>query len=319
VIEAYLHELAGRLDVPTRTRARILAEVRDHLMESAAHHSEGGLPPREAEERAVDAFGPPAELAHDFHLQLASNSARRSSLLTAVALACSLLLLALIGSGPLSDHAPWTSAGLYGLVSFFAAQVAVVAGAIGIARWVRYRHEALFPAERLEDTRRANAVALACTTAIMLAQAVGLLLHAGSLGDSGWTIVLTAATAALAVVALGGVAALLRALARSRPVAVTDPERDDALADLLAAGRLEVALPGWIDLRAHPWRFCLLFAASCGIAVAAGHALLDGGFATVTWAAIGRMLLAALVLAAIEGAAVVTAFASLGRFLRIRA
>lgn len=310
MIDAYLRELAVQLDVPARRRARILAEVRDHLLESAERHGEEG---------AIESFGPPAELARDFHLQLASASARRSSALTALALGGSLLLLALIGSGPMGDHAPWTSAGLYGLVSFFAAQVALVAGAIGMARWARYRHEPLFPAQRLEDTQRANAVALGCIQAIVVSQGVGVVIHAGSVGDSGWTIALTVTTAALAVVTLAGMAGLVRALARSRPVAVTDPERDDALADLLAATRLRVSLPEWIDMRAHPWRFCLLFAAACGIAAAAGHALLDGGFDAVTWSSVARMLLAGLAIATIEGAAVALAFAGLGRFLRIRA
>jgi hypothetical protein len=329
VIEAYLRELASCLDVPARTRARIVAEVRDHLLEGAAHNVERGIPPPEAEHSAVESFGAPRNLARDFHLQLASTSARRSSALTALALACSLLLLALIGSGPVGDHAHRTNAGLYGLVTFFAAQVAVVAGAIGLARWLRYRHEPLFPAERLEDTQRANAVALACIEAIVLSQAAGLLIHAGSLADSGWTIALAVATVALAAVTLAGIAGLVRALARSRPVSVIQRARDDALTDLLAASRLDTQMArlaerhpraaGWIDLRTHPWRFCLLFATACGAALAAGHALLDGGFDAVTWAALGRMLLAGLVIAAIEGAAVVAAFASLGRFLRIRA
>ena len=306
MIDAYLRELERSLQVPARTRARIVAEARDHLLESAARHGE---------RHAVEAFGPPAQLAHDFHLQLASASARRSSMLTALALACSLLLLLLIGSGPVGDQAPWTNAGVFGLVSFFAVQVAVVAGAIGIARWARYRREPLFPAERLGDIQRANAVALGCIGAIVLAQAVGLVIHAGSLGDSAWTIALTVATAALMLVTLAGTAAVGRALARSRPVAVNDPRRDDALADLLAAARLGVSLPEWIDLRAHPWRFCLLFATACGLAAAAGHAVLDGGVAQIT----ARMLLAGLAITTIEGAAVFVAFAGLGRFLRIRA
>jgi hypothetical protein len=304
VIDAYLRELQRSLDVPARTRARIVAEARDHLMESAVRHGEP---------HAIEAFGPPAELAHDFHLQLASTSARRSSMLTAAAVGC--LLLALIGSGPVGDHAPWTNAGIFGLIYWFAGQVAVVAGAIGIARWLRYRDEPMFPPERLKDVQRTNAVALACIEAIVLSQAAGLLIHAGSLGDSGWTIALTVATGALAVVTLAGIAGLVRALARSRPVAVVDPRRDDALTDLLAATRVGVSLPEWIDLRTHPWRVCLLFAAACGVAAAAGHALLDGGIAPIT----ARMLLAGMAIATIEGAAVVVAFAGLGRFLRIRA
>jgi hypothetical protein len=316
VIDAYLRELSDCLDVPARTRARILAEVRDHLLESAVHCGE---------ERAIESFGPPADLADDFHLQLASTSARRSCVLTALALGCFLILFAFIGSGPLGDHAPWTNASVYGLIYWFAGQVALVAGAIGIARWLRYRHEPLFPAERIEDVQRANGVVLACIEAIVVSQAVGLLIHAGLLTDSGWTIALTVATAALALLTLAGIAGLARALARGRPVAVTDPARDDALADLLAAARLDgqaariaeryPRAAERIDLRSHPWRICLLFAAACGLAAAAGHALLDGGSPTIT----GRMLLAGLAIATIEGAAVVLAFAGLGRFLRIRA
>ena len=55
-ISAYLEELSGHLR--RRGRARILAEVRAHLLEAA----DGG-----SEERAVERFGPPARVAAQFN------------------------------------------------------------------------------------------------------------------------------------------------------------------------------------------------------------------------------------------------------------
>jgi hypothetical protein len=55
-IAAYLDELRGLLR--RRGRARILAEVRIHLLETAARNSE---------EHAVERFGPPARVAAQFN------------------------------------------------------------------------------------------------------------------------------------------------------------------------------------------------------------------------------------------------------------
>jgi hypothetical protein len=314
VIEAYLSELAESLDVPPRTRRRILDEARDHLLEVADRGRELGLTDSEAERRAVEVFGAADVIARGFHEQLATAGAHRSSKLTGALLVGLLVVIGLAGQA-----GGWPSSGAYGSVAFMLGQVAVVAGALGVARSLRYRGAGPVPADRLVDIRRANGVALGCVGAVVATITVGVVTHARSLGDSGWTIALAVAVGGLASlgVASGFTLARSAAAARSLPAG---PPREDAFDDLLAlvpvpqvAGVLAGPV-GWI--RSRPWRFCALFAAACGLALAAGHGLTDGGLPAL--GDIWRALLGGLLLASIEGAAVVLAFACLGRYLGIR-
>jgi HAAS len=50
---------------------RFLAEIHDHLLESVAAGLERGLTPEAAEARALERFGPPAEVAHQYAGELA--------------------------------------------------------------------------------------------------------------------------------------------------------------------------------------------------------------------------------------------------------
>ncbi len=66
-IDLYLGELKRRLVVRGRSRRRVLAEVRAHLLEAAdAERSPGDLE-GDAAARAVTRFGPPAETAREFN------------------------------------------------------------------------------------------------------------------------------------------------------------------------------------------------------------------------------------------------------------
>jgi hypothetical protein len=107
VIERYLEELR-RLLGRGPGRARLLAEVEDHLREAARRLERGGAVRPEAERAAVASFGPPAELA----AQLSGEQAA-----TAVGWSARLLIVALAGFVPVygfvenfSPPAPWPSA-----------------------------------------------------------------------------------------------------------------------------------------------------------------------------------------------------------------
>jgi len=278
VIESYLSRLKGELRVPRRLRARILDESRDHLLELVA----GGM----SEEEAVRSFGAPDALAREFHEQLAGRSARRASALSGVLL---LVLAVLAVSTPAT---PADTA-----IAFFAAQVALVGGVLALARSLRYR--GAVPPSALRDIYKANAVTLACTAGV-------------AVSFSGAGVV----RAALALATIAAAATLARSIARARRVPAGAPE-GDAFDDLLAFAppRLErpaLVVAGWI--RRHPWLFCALFAAACGLAVGFGHIVTDGGFS-------GNALdisRAILLLAAIEGSAVVLGYLALGGVLGIR-
>ncbi len=291
MIEAYLRELDARLAVPRRLRGRILDETRDHLLELV----DGGL----SEHEAVQAFGAPEALAREFHEQLAGTSAHRSSALTG-------LMLVVLAVAYAFAPGAWGS----GPVVLIAGQIAVVAGVLALVRSLRFRSAHAVPPSRLADIYRANALALGCVALIAIYVAVtGPVMPAAVLG----------------AIALASALALARSVARARPVAGGEPE-DDAFDDLLALAQHAPAIGSQVArhadrlelLRRHPWRFCAAFAATCGLAAGVGHAITDGGLTALTAGHIARAVAATLVIAAIEGAAVVLAFVAFGRLLGIR-
>ena len=278
MIESYLRSLDASLRVSRRLRARILDETRDHLLELV----DSGM----SEEEAVSSFGSPEALARDFHEQLAGASARRASAVSAV------LLPVLAAVAALTPATPADTA-----IAFFAAQVALVAGVLALARSLRY--PGAVPPSALSDIYKANAVTLACAAAV-------------AVSFSGSTLV----RAALAVATLAAALALARSVARARRVPVADPE-GDAFDDLIAFAPPPLERPArlmaaWI--RRHPWTFCALFATACGLALGVGHIVTDGGFGGNTLGAARAVLL----LGAIEGAAVVLGYAALGGLLGLR-
>jgi uncharacterized membrane protein len=305
VISRYLDSLSAELLVPRRARARILAETRDHLLEAVSCG--------QSESEAVEAFGLASDVAARFHEQLATSSARRASARTVLLMGLFVVAMTLAAFGP-SNAFP------FGIPVFIGAQLAAVSGAITFARWLRYRREVLIPAARLPDVHRACALTVG-TVAVVgvaeLANGIGAGKPAFTLGGS--VLVAAALAASLEV---------RRAGARTRvvPASPAGPE-EDAVDDLIAvasryaprlvseARRLPLA-GGWLDLRRHPWRFCTLFALACGVALAGWHGVVEGG--PPTPASLARALLAAMVIASIEGVAVIACFAAFGRYLGIR-
>jgi HAAS domain-containing protein len=322
-IERYLQALDAQLQVPRRNRRRILAEARDHLEEAAASGTE---------QLAVCCFGEPREVAARFHEQVAGSSASRASVRTVALMLAFLVAAALAARGRLNTFP-------FGLVVFLAGQVAVVASAIGAARWLRYRHEGWIPPERLADAYRANGLAVACVALAAAAELANALTHSWAAGYAiGAGVVLCAS--------LFAGWSVLGAVARARAIAAAGAPAEDALDDMLAVGRVALAsaerrlptlsrlariaesavreaeerapqLTRWLDLRRSPWRFCAIFAAACGLALAAGHGVTDGGGA-LTLQNAGRAVAGGLMIAGIEATAVLLAFAAFGRFLGIR-
>lgn len=80
-IEAYVAELERTLRGPRATKADLLDEARDGLIDAADAYEHGGLDRRAAERRAVADFGAVPEIAPDYQTELGLAQGRRTALL----------------------------------------------------------------------------------------------------------------------------------------------------------------------------------------------------------------------------------------------
>lgn len=78
VVDGYLAELSGLLRGPLGRRRRIVAELRDGLLDAAEVRVADGMPAEQAEKEAVAAFGSPRLVAAAFAGELATAYARRT-------------------------------------------------------------------------------------------------------------------------------------------------------------------------------------------------------------------------------------------------
>jgi hypothetical protein len=167
MIAAFLAEL--RRDLPAGSgRRRILAEVGAHLEDGAEAARAAGLPPPDAERRAVERFGPPGELARRLAADLAAEGARSAAAISALALAGMVALWIVMGS--VSRTPAWPGAALpeelrWPLLITWAA-FAVALGAITLALGLN----------RARRPRAAVAAALAAVLAIGASTAACLLI-----------------------------------------------------------------------------------------------------------------------------------------------
>ena len=144
---------------------------------------------------------------------------------------------------------------------------------------------------------------------------------------------------ALSLLGLGAVVTFLTGLLRrSRrrasaagvdPGAVPTPD-EDALADLTTLGTRALArfghrLPSlgrarWLvtvlHLRRHPWRMASIVALAAGLALGLAHGVGEGGLPPVH--RLPLAVLASLIIATIEGTAVLVSYLTLGRYLGLR-
>jgi hypothetical protein len=102
VVEGHVRRLDRALTGPRRMKADLLREVRDGLVDAAEGHRADGLPPTEAERRAVAEFGGVPEVVPAFQTELALSAARSLGLRVTAVFAVLAIAGNLMWSG-----APW--------------------------------------------------------------------------------------------------------------------------------------------------------------------------------------------------------------------
>ncbi|MFF4876616.1 permease prefix domain 1-containing protein [Micromonospora sp. NPDC000668] len=80
LVEEHLRELAARLQGPARLKTDLLTEARHGLLDAVEAYREDGVPPTEAQRRAVAEFGTPAQLLPSWQAELAVGALRGLSL-----------------------------------------------------------------------------------------------------------------------------------------------------------------------------------------------------------------------------------------------
>ncbi len=342
MISDYLLELRQALRLPTRRRGRILVEVEDHLICAAAELHADGVAADEAERQALARFGSAQQLAGaliDQEATIEGTRTARSSGLLAV-------LLALVLVGPLGRLVPWGRYDFpWSIAGFVLAQVALVAGALSVARALCAAPIGGPSGHRLRFLLRGGAVVVGCGTLIVTGAAL-----LGAFADTGWTPLDWGALALVMLLVIATGVELVRSArvaAAATPTSSDSATPADALADLqafvlLAVAKLGQRIPAlrrpltasvnaadawarsirdyaprisaWLDLRGHPKRFALSVSLGAGVVLAAGHAVLEPGLPRHVLNA----LLGAVVIIAVEATASIAGFALLGRFLGIR-
>lgn len=278
--EALWRELGG-VGIRGRLRARIIAEIDDHL----------------ASDPGAD-LGAPDHLARQFADQLGTSLALRAALgaFAALAFAGAMFGAAFLARAGLLRSATGTArpfGDLAGALIVVGAQVALVAGTLAGLRALRRRRAmAIGRGEATVILRRATVAVMAG-----LVTMAGLAWLALILGRTapGWWVTLTLALSAAGAVALMATAPLVLAAARVRP-ATPGPGGD--LADDLG-----VLMPG--QLRDRPWSLALAVAGAVAVVIA-----LAGVVASDPFDGALRGLA--------DGAACLLGFAVLGRYLGLR-
>ncbi|MDP9074305.1 MAG: permease prefix domain 1-containing protein, partial [Actinomycetota bacterium] len=114
LITGYLDDLDRALRLPRRYRRRVLAEAREHLVDSADHEIESGEPAGQAEATAVARFGPVPVVTAAFHRRWASRAVQTSLLVVAAAALPAMAAQALgsplfwhLAGGGLRPAGPW--------------------------------------------------------------------------------------------------------------------------------------------------------------------------------------------------------------------
>ncbi len=270
-----IEELRRELDaagVRGRWQRRALEEARDHLAESG-----GG-------------FGDPRKIARDIAAVVATTQTRQAALvafggLVAAGLAC-VVAFALSGSADI------TAGGLLGITAsaaiVVASQIAFVAGMFMAWRALHLRPPAR--TAELSVVRRRAAVALSGAAVT----AVAWIVYAYQYDDSGWIVVLSAATLLLLALSAS------RVVTAARPRPLPGGEAGDVFDELAPIVGPAVAL------RAHPWVFAVLVAGSAGALVCVSGWSAEGAVAD------------GLVRGIPEALAVLGAYAALGRVLALR-
>lgn len=152
-VEQYLRDLGGALHVRGRARRRLLAECRDHLVDSGAAHGEA---------QAVARFGSATELARSFDTEIAVRRALHATPATALGvLAVAWSTLALLHAA--DRHA--STVLLWAVIFFGCAQTSAVSMLLATLRAAGMRNRPAAPADvALLCRRNGSALAFAVLT-----------------------------------------------------------------------------------------------------------------------------------------------------------
>ncbi|WP_433117634.1 permease prefix domain 1-containing protein [Micromonospora sp. CA-246542] len=80
LVEEHLRDLGSRLQGPARLKSELLTEARSDLLDAVDAYRERGVPPTEAQRRAVAEFGAPAQVLPSWQAELAVAALRGLSL-----------------------------------------------------------------------------------------------------------------------------------------------------------------------------------------------------------------------------------------------
>lgn len=301
MIEQYLTVLGRALKergVEGRAARRVLAESRDHLLESARE---------DGELEAVSRFGDARALAERVAAQLATSRTRRATygafgalVLAAAGYVGSLAVVNLGGGGPDIFEGRIAALGLAaGIGMFVFPQVALVAGCLALLRALRLRKGEALPAAELQVMRSRAAVALGAGWLTVGSWALYAVEFSNADPLASWVAPMILAICVTLTIPL---AAGSIALARSAKLQAPPGSAGDVFDDLSPVFQLPPLRP----LSGHPWRFALLFAACVGLSAFA-----------VGWVAEGDQG-SGIIRGGFEMVAVLICFAGLGRRLALR-
>ena len=279
----YLGELDNALRVGAWRQRRIRAEVADHLAELIADERERGADPALARQRAVERFGTPAELAAEFNADIARHGMNRASWALA---GCGAAAFVAAGFSPHASEVarPWSSAGVFDLVTQLWVQVPVTCGAIAlflaaVAPWLR-------------GTPMGGHPAVLAGRSLTLASFLLLPVAVVAMGNLGTGLPLAERLPQAVVAVTAPVAVIWGLRAASRASWLWRQGDEEGVLDVIAAagealagrwaraGRMhQVAgqtwqaararapwLTSWLDLRHHPWRAAATTSVAAGLA-----------------------------------------------------
>jgi hypothetical protein len=109
LIGSYISELSTALPGPRREKLDLLAESRDSLADAAEAYERDGVPPPEAERRAVEEFGDLSQLVPAYQEELAMAQGQRTALVVLVAFALQHTLAEIVWRH-LAGAGPWAPA-----------------------------------------------------------------------------------------------------------------------------------------------------------------------------------------------------------------
>ncbi|GAA1421488.1 hypothetical protein GCM10009601_21480 [Streptomyces thermospinosisporus] len=142
-VEDYVSSLAAALHGPARTKARMVAEVREDLIDAVSERTRAGLTYRHAADQAVREFGSADELVASWQHELTIAQARHTARAVALTLPCVIACWYLVRraghdrAGELSHTAQQLASHLAGVSAVAALLTAVALVVTGTpARWL---------------------------------------------------------------------------------------------------------------------------------------------------------------------------------------